>query len=133
MATIDFGSDYSTFRDDGTPGMTFRKITGPRVPLEGVVRAWLTDPGDLPWAKTFGFNVTRLQNSSHKGDALKLLARRLELVAKDVDFVQGATVTLKPVGDGIEISGFIRLTGAGTYPLNVTASAAGDVIVKFSV
>lgn len=127
-----FGSDYSTFRPDGRPGLTCRRITGPRVPLEGVARRWLTNRGDLPWSPNAGsISVQRLQNAS--GDARMLAHYRAFLIgeAKEVDFVRDAAVLITVRGTTVTINGRITLTTGGTYPLNVAVAGAGAAVAQF--
>lgn len=128
---IDYGSDYSTFRDDGTYGLTYVRITGPRVPLEGVARLWLTDRGSLFWAPTLGFNVARLENASQKRAVLAQYESFLVKAAREVDFVARATVAITYAGTALTAIGRITLADGGTYPLLVTAADAAQVTVQF--
>ncbi len=122
---LDTGSDYSTFKPDGTYGLTYRRITGPRVPLEGVARRWLTAPGDIKWDPTGGFDVTTLENSDLSPQARNRTERRLKSEAKLVDFVVDAAVSLKLAGDTLTIRGEILLADLTTHTLLLTASQAG--------
>ncbi len=138
---IDFGSDYSTVREDGTFGLTYNKITGPRVPLEGVIRLWLTMPanpqdpqsqGDLPWDPTAGFDITRLVNSAHGTIDLNRYAEMLRRQALNVDFVVAARVKISQAADGaIEIEAWITLADTTLHPLLVTADQAAGIVALF--
>ena len=128
---LDTGSDYSTFRADGTYGLTYVRITGARVPLEGVARAWLTSPGELPWAPAFGFNVTRLENASAKQRVLAQYQSFLVKAAKSVDFVVTADVRVTYQGTTLTIVGAITLSDGSTHPLLVSAAEAAQVVVQF--
>ncbi len=131
MATIDFGSDYSTFRGDGTYGLTYVRITGPRVPLEGVARLWLTSPGDLFWADDLGFNLLRLENAGKKASQIPQYQHFLRSVAKRVDFVLGADVTVSFAGNALSVSARITLADGTPHPLLVSAADAGAAVVQF--
>lgn len=122
---IEFGSDYSTFRPNGTYGLTYQRITGPRVPLEGVGRRWLTSPGDLKWDPTGGFDVAELENNDLSAQARDRIGRRLASEAKQVDFVIDAAVRLVLAGDELTIAGQILLADRTTHTLLLTASQAG--------
>ncbi len=126
-----FGSDYSSFRPDGTSGQTYNRVYGPRVVLEGVARRWLTPRGDLLWAPNAGFSVAVLLNASRTMNGLNLYKSFLRGEALQVDFVRDATVALLYVGTDLTISGQVTLTTGGTYPLLVAANAAGAVIAQF--
>lgn len=138
---IDFGSDYSTIRDDGTYGLTYNRITGPRVPLEGVVRLWLTMPanpqdaqsqGDLPWDPSLGFDITRLENSAHASIDLTRYAEMMRRQALNVDFVVAARVKIAQAEDAsIAIEAWITLADLTLHPLLVTANQAAGVVVLF--
>jgi hypothetical protein len=130
-ATLSCGSDYSTFRDDGSYGMTYRKIYGPRVPLEGVARAWLTSPGQLFWAPTFGYNAGRLLNAGIPAQTLRRLEPLLRTAAKQVDFVYDAAVTVTYIGNVLTVAGLITLADYGQHPLLLTASQAAAATVQF--
>lgn len=131
MAELFTGSDYSTFREDGTFGLTYVRITGARVPLEGVARRWLTSQGDLPWAPNAGFNVARLENAGHNVKDLARYKGFLEKEARAVDFVYRASVTITYDGATLTIVGSIVLADFTTHPLLVTADAAGRVSTQF--
>jgi hypothetical protein len=140
--SIDFGSDYSTIRADGTYGMTYTRINGTRVPLEGVIRMWLTMPanpqdsqsqGDMPWDRTAGFDITRLENSKHAVIDLNRYAEMLRRQALNVDFVSAARVKISQAADlAILIEAWITLSDRQTHPLLVTASQAAGVITTFA-
>ena len=130
VTLVNFGDDYSTFRPDGTWGMTFTRIRGPRVPLEGVARRWLTAKGDLPWAPNAGFDVYRLLNASRKTFTLNQYQALLASEARQVDFVANAAVTITFDGFTLTVSGLITLTTRGTYPLLVMAKDAGAAIAQ---
>ena len=131
MARIFTGSDYSTFRPDGTYGLTYVRIYGSRVPLEGVARRWLTTNGDLFWSPNAGFNVSRLENASATPQILKRYASFLVVQAKAVDFVYSATVSVTYVGTTLLVVGSIVLADFTTHPLLVTAAEAATVTTQF--
>jgi len=122
---IFFGSDYSTFRQDGTYGLTYRRITGARVPMERVARRWLTAPGDLPWDPTGGFDVAALENGDLKPADFARLAQILATEAKKVDFVIDAAVVARLPGEQLIIDGQILLADLSLHTLMLTASEAG--------
>lgn len=130
-----FGVDYSTFRPDGRPGLTYRRITGPRIPLEGVIRMWLTEIDDLPWAPNAGTvpPIHAMLNSAHDLNVLRKWQSFLTSAAKSVNFVRSANVSIRYVGTTLTINAQIALTTGGTYPLNVIASAVTGVIAQFPV
>lgn len=128
-----FGSDYSTFRPDGRAGLTYRRITGPRVPLEGVARVWLTALGDMPWSPNTGTEppVYQLQNAGYNVNDLRQLQIQLVRAARGVDWVADARVGLRYLGTTLTIAGELTLLTGRTYLLNVSASAAAGVVVQF--
>lgn len=140
MAT-DFGSDYSCVRADGTFGLTYRRISGPRVPLEGVLRRWMTTPanpsdpettGDAAWDPGMGFNITRLLNSAHTDRDLVTFAGIMARQARLVDFVAGARVAIAQNADmSLSIDAQITDDNGTTHPLLVTASQAAGVVALF--
>lgn len=125
---INFGSCYSTFKHDGTYGLTYTRITGPRVPLERVARRWLTPPKQLFWAPDAGFDVSRLVNSTHSLTELRQYRGLLIKEAREVDFVYSADVTLDYNGFTLTINGLIVLADRTTHPLLVTASNASAAV-----
>lgn len=143
IITIDFGDDYSTFRADGTYGLTYKHITGPIVPLEGVVRRWMTQPaepndptstGDAQWDDTMGFDITRLQNAGHGVVDLARYAEMLRRQALRVDFVVAARVSLtqSTLEDRtLLIDGVITLADRTKHQLLVSASEAAGLVAKF--
>ncbi len=120
---IFFGSDYSTFRPDGTYGLTYVRITGPRVPLEAVARRWLCDPGDLPADPNGGFNILRLENARNRTPQ-GLLTYQILLIreAKKVDFVLDAVVRISYVASVLSVNGKITLADFTDHPLLLTAA-----------
>jgi hypothetical protein len=128
-----FGDDYSTFKPNGTWGMTYVRISGPRVPLEGVARRWLTPKGYLSWAPNAGFDCYKLLNASRNQSVLRQYQALLAAEAQQVNFVTRAvvTATFVPSGFTLNITGAISLANGGTYPLLVSASAAGQAIIQF--
>lgn len=143
VIAIDFGDDYSTFRANGTYGLTYQHITGQRVPLEGVVRRWMTQPadpadptstGDAAWDDTMGFDITRLQNAGHTSVDLARYAEMLRRQAMRVDFVVAASVRIfqSQVDDRtLIIDGVITLADRSRHQLLVSASAAAGLVTKF--
>lgn len=138
--TLYTGSDYSTFIPVSAPGvtpvryragLTYMRITGPRVPLEGVARAWLTTPGDLFWAPTFGYNAGRLLNAGVPAQILRRLEPLLRNAARQVDYVYDAVVTVQYNGSALTITGLITLSDFGQHPLLLTASQAAVATVQF--
>lgn len=125
MAEIDFGSDYSTFRANGTYGLTYRRISGPRVPLEGVARRWINAPSDIPWDPTSGADIFGWENHDPTPAELTRLAQTLAAEARRVDFVIDAVVIVKLPGDELTAAGQILLADKTQHPLLLTASQAG--------
>ncbi|WP_437591486.1 hypothetical protein [Sorangium sp. So ce1000] len=123
--------DRSTFRvgDQEHPvGMTGKRITGARVVLEQVLRAWLTDRGTLRHAPTVGFNVSRLLNASSTATSLRRYEAVMVAEARAVEFVADARVTLRIVERELLLSATVTLVDGTTYPLAVRLSEAGAVI-----
>lgn len=136
-----FGSDYSTFKPSAltfpgggnalTWGLTYNRIYGPRVPLEGVVRRWLVDKNGMLWAPDAGFSVYKLLNSRHDTRRLAMYKEFLQREATDVDFVRSATVRISYVGTALTINATISLTLTGNHTLNVGVDQAGNVLAQF--
>ncbi len=123
--------ETSTFRDDGTYGMTGRIIRGARVVAEHVARAWLTDRGDLVHAPNVGINLQRLQNATAGPGDFKRWEGLLVAEARAVEFVFDAAVTLTHDGRNLRVRGNLMLVDGLSYPLAVTLAEAGAALATF--
>ena len=134
-STLALESDYSTFRSDGTYGLTYTRIYGARVPLEGVVRRWLVAPGELLGDPMAGLltNVSRIRNANHSDRDLKVIQRSLENEARQVNYVTGASVAVTNKGliQGVLVNGRITLTDGITYAMSITATATAVLLTQF--
>ncbi len=130
MAAIDFGSDYSSFKADGSYGLTYRRISGPRVPLEGIGRRWINAPGDVPWDPNSGADIFGWENHDPTPADLVRLGQTLAAEARQVDYVIDAAVSVRLVGDELTVNGQALLADRTRHPLLLTASQAG---VFFSI
>jgi len=125
--------DVSTFRPDGTIGMTGAVIRGARVVVEHVARAWFTTPGTLRHAEHVGFGLERLRNGTATKADIQRYRAWLTAEARAVDFVRDCVVALttEPVGTGlyrVKIGGRLTLTDGTVYPLAVTLDEAATVV-----
>ncbi len=130
---IDFGSCYSSFKADGSKGLTYRRITGPRVPLERVARRLLGDKGTNLWAKNMGIDVQKLENSDPTTTDLQHWAAFARGEALQVEHVVAAAFafTLDAAGT-VTVDGQILLGDGATYPLQVTAGNAAKALFPVS-
>lgn len=112
-------TDYSTFRDDGTIGLSFSKrISGVRCVLEWVARRWITGRGEYLADSTMVTDLTALENADLSNADLSNLPRVLEAQARRVDFVRRTIVTYSFDGSGqLTINARIDVIGEGEYPL----------------
>ena len=123
--------DRSTFRVGDTEypvGMTGKRITGDRVVLEQVLRAWLTDRTTMRHAPTVGFNVARLLNASSTLTSLRRYETVLVNEARAVEFVADCRVSLRIVQRELLMSAVVALVNGKSYPLAVRLSEASAVI-----
>lgn len=127
---IEFGDDFSSFRENGTYGLTYRRITGRRVPLEGVARRWLNAPGDMPWDPVGGIDLAELENHDLSAAELARLGQILGAEARRVDFVIDSAVSVRLISGDLKVDGQILLADQTAHPLLLTANQAG---VFFSI
>lgn len=125
--------DYSTFRDDGQPGVTGRRITGVRVVLEHCARAILMPRGRLPWALDRGFDLRSLENADLTASQRTAVKSALDLEIRGVDFVRGVASSLifDPTTYRVEYRPFVDVALVGRYPLAVSVDKAAGVLVDF--
>lgn len=128
-ATLAELQDYSTF-PGGTElvDMTPRRITGARVVVEWVARAWLTRAASLEWATARGVDVRDLENATlGKGDA-EAWRGVLAGEARKTPFVRACAVAVTLEARTITIDGRLVLVDGGTYPLAIKLSEAAKLI-----
>jgi hypothetical protein len=130
MAIADL-TDLSTFPDGAPMDMTTIAVTGARVVLEWVARAWLSPRGSLFWAVSRGEDVRTLENSDHTLAEIEALRVSLEQEARQVTHVLDASVTLDTSGEQVSVRGDITLDDGTTHPLAVDISEAGAAIALF--
>jgi len=123
--------DTSTFRADGSFGLTGRIIQGPRVVLEWCARAILTPRDFLPWADHETEDIRELVNGDFTPTQLE--RRRTSYIAamRGVDFVSAVKATLSVTNGVAVFSAGISIVGAGFYPLAVNIKDAGPALVNF--
>ena len=82
------GSDYNTFRPDGTSGLTFDVITDPRdVVAQHILRRWLIEPGQLD-IPDIGVGVKKYLNMSMRALEAEELVASMRIQAQEVDGVE---------------------------------------------
>jgi len=118
----------STVKDDGTLGLTGRRITGVRCVLEKCLRSIVTKRRSMRWAPGEGEDIRELENGDFSPTALERRRVAYEAAIRGVDFVIGAQTSLRLVGTLARFEAAITIAGAGTYPLAVTADKAGKVL-----
>lgn len=123
--------DTSTFRADGSYGLTGRKIQGPRVVLEKCARSILTPRDSLPWATSETDDIRELVNGDFSPTELE--RRRADYIAAmlGVDFVSAVRATLSVVKGLAVLSAGVTVLGAGTFPLAVNIKDAGPALASF--
>lgn len=127
--------DESTFPPQSVGGeleldQTGRRITGARVVLEWVVRAWLSPRGALPHARGRGVDVRGLENASLDAATLQSWRTALIAEARTVEYVRGCAVTISRRGRTTAIEGGVQLVDGRTYSLAVLVGEAARVAVE---
>lgn len=100
------GLDYSTFKPDGTSGLTFDIIADPRdIVAQHVMRRWILEPGQLDIA-TIGVGIRRYLNSSLTAGQIDELTAALESSAQEVDGLDQIVIrnTKTTVSSGLGLS-----------------------------
>lgn len=107
------GSDYSTFKPDGTSGLTFTVIKDPKqVVAQHILRRWILEQGQLD-VTFIGVGIRRYLNMSLTTVQRDQLEAELRASALDVDGVQNISLTLSSK----------QLPGAGTeFTIRATVS-----------
>lgn len=128
--------DVSTFVQGDTQGnvamgLTTQRITGPRVVLEWVARAWFQPRGGLPLARGRGVDARALENATFGPGDLERVRQALVAEALKTEFVGGARVAVSFSERVVSISGEITLINGRAYPLAVAIGQAGQAIVNF--
>lgn len=125
--------DYSTFRDDGQPGVTGRRITGVRVVLEHCARAILTPRGSLSWARDAGFDIRQLENADLTATQRNAVKALLDAEIRGVDFVAGVVSRLSfdPTTFAAVYRPVVSVASVGAFPLAVSVDKAAGVLVDF--
>jgi hypothetical protein len=118
--------DLSSFNDfDGSYDLTFREISGARVVLEWIARAWLSPQGSIEWAPNTGRDIRRLENADLPLADLERWRRDLQAEALKVPFVVQARVTIEVQNEtNVVITGSFVLADGLRYPLVVTIDKA---------
>ena len=96
------GSDYNTFKPDGTSGLTFDVITDPRVVVaQHILRRWLIEPGQLD-IPDIGVGVKKYLNMALRTSEAEALAASMRVQAIEVDGVEDVALTYSqaPISGG---------------------------------
>jgi len=126
--------DTSTILDDGTMGLTGRRITGVRVALEWCARAIFTRRGSMRWARGEGACLTDLENADFSVVQLGRIKQSFDAQIQKVDFVAAVSSTLTVTAAGVATyAAAITIFGAGTYSLAVTVDQAGAALAAIGV
>lgn len=127
--------DTSTFREDGSPGLTGRPIRGVRVVLEWCARALLTPPGSLPWAPgATSFDLAGLENADLTRTQLAQVRGLCDAAVRygGKPYVVGVRSRVEFVPGSLAYRVGLVLQGAGVHPLMVHISEAGAALVSFA-
>lgn len=107
------GSDYNTFKSDGTSGLTFDVITDSRVVVaQHILRRWIVEQGQLD-IESIGVGLYKWLNGTLLVSQYDELLALLRSQALDVDGVDGLTLTASqtPIaGGGIQLTISARIT-----------------------
>ncbi len=121
--------DTSTILDDGTMGMTGRRITGARVVIEQCARSILTRRGSMRWDRGAGATLFDLENADFSTEQLGRIKQSFDAQIRSVDFVAAVSSTLTVSAAGAATyAAQITVYGAGTFSLAVTVDGAGAAL-----
>lgn len=127
--------DVTTFAPAGSTELAMdlsdQRITGARVVLEWVARAWLQPRGGNPAARGRGVDIRALDNGSLGPGELESWRQALIAEARATEFVAAADVSIALRDRQVVIVGAVALDDGGTYPLAVTMSEAAAAVVTF--
>lgn len=131
---LDDLTDYSTLTYvDGLLvfDLTNRVIRGADVPIEWVLRSWVTLAGTLPWAPSEGRDITLLENTTiSPGEAVRW-QMALGQTARAVDYVIECAVTVEfdDVARTFTARGNVTLVDGRSYPFAVRIGLASGTIL----
>jgi hypothetical protein len=112
-------------------GMSAREVSGAAAVLRRILYRWCSRKGSLRHAPSVGLDapLTDLDAATWSTDERDGYGEALVREAKDEDFVDDATVTLRLDDAGtLTVRGSIRLIDGKTYALEVDAGAAGAAL-----
>jgi hypothetical protein len=123
--------DTSSFKPDGTLGLTGRPIVGVRVVLEWCARAIVTKRGRLRWAPNDGDDIREMERGDYSIASRERKREALNRAIQRVDFVTGIESTLRILNGDAYFTARVAIINAGVYPLAVSIGEAAQAIVDF--
>ncbi len=122
--------DSSTFPAPGAAAtdMTPRRITGARVVLEWVGRAWLTKRRALAWAPARGVDLRDLENATFGPGELEAWRQTLKAEAEKRPYVVSCLVAITLLQRTVTVDARLVLVDGKVYPLMMTLSEAAAAI-----
>ncbi len=135
MPAVDISQliDTSTFDASGRPGLTYRRIRGPRVALEWFVRRYLAPRDGLPWALGHCTDVPALINATPTPAQLIQWRAAFDAEGSRTEYVTSIISRLTLENDVLRYAPSVTLGQSGTYPLVVSINAAGDILAQFPI
>jgi len=115
--------------------LTTRQIRGPRVAVEWVARAWVTQPGTLDWAPNTGVDLTLSENTTVTQLDLNGWRQKLTQAAERVDYVLACrtALTFDAAARALTARGNLTLVDGRAYPLEVSIGLVSQAILALNV
>jgi len=125
--------DTSTFDASGKPGLTYRRIRGPRVALEWFARRYLAPRDGLPWALGHCIDLPALINGTPTMQQLLQWRAAFDAEGARTEYVTRVQSTLTLEDEVLRYAPRVTLGRTGTFPLVVTMDQAGAVLAQFPI
>lgn len=135
MPTLDVGLlvDESTFDPQGRPGLTYRRIRGPRVVLEWFARRYLAPRDGLPWALGHCTDVPALINATPTFNQLRQWKPAFDAEGARTEYVSRVVSTLTLDNGRLHYAPVVTIANTGTYALAISIDKAGEVLATFPI
>ena len=135
MPTLDISKlvDSSTFDTNGRPGLTYRRITGPRVALEWFARRYLAPRDGLPWALGTCIDLPAYRNAMPTFAQLRQWRAAFDAEGARSEYVVRVESTLTLEGGQLHYAPRVTLARSGTFPLAISIDQAGEILARFPI
>lgn len=125
--------DTSTFDAAGRPGLTYRRIRGPRVVLELFARRYLAPRDGLPWALGHCIDLPAYRNATPTDAQLRQWKSAFDAEGARTEYVTQVVSTLS-LNDGLlHYQPTIKIARSGNYALALKINEAGDILASFPI